>query len=519
MRFSSKIRRNGSLFPAAPPFYNRAIVYRIHAMNHFPLFADLRGRPVLLVGGGAVAARKAESLLKAGARVRVAAGELGGAMAAFYEAGRLEWAAREFDDALLDGVFFVVAATDDAALNRRVFAAAEARQKLANTVDNAALCSFVFPSMIDRGDIQIAVSSGGKAPVLARLVREKLEAALPQGLGAMAKLAGRWRGRVKGRLNSITQRRRFWEKLFADAQFQSLCENGRSDEAETLLARTLDAGITRRGSVALVGAGPGDAGLLTLKGLQKIQAADVVLYDALVSDDVLELVRRDAEKIFVGKRAGGKRVEQEDTNTLLLRLAQEGRRVVRLKGGDPFVFGRGGEELETLAAAGIPFEVVPGITAALGATAYAGIPLTHRDYAQSAMFVTGHVKPDGKALNWQTLAQGRQTLVVYMGAIRAAELTAELLKHGRSGDTPAAVISRGTQQGQTVRVGTLENLPALAEAAESPALIVIGETVALHRKLDWFGKNAERKPLIFRQERFYAAPATVDDTRAAAVGV
>ncbi|MGF6148809.1 Siroheme synthase [Kingella potus] len=488
-------------------------------MNHFPLFADLRGRPVLLVGGGAVAARKAESLLKAGARVRVAAAELGAAMTAFHQAGCVEWSARTFDDALLDGVFLAVAATGDTALNRRVFAAAEARQKPVNTVDDASLCSFIFPAMIDRGDIQIAVSSGGKAPVLARLVREKLEALLPQGLGVMADLAGRWRSRVKQRLDSITQRRRFWEKLFADADFRRLCENSRTGEAETLLARSLDAGVTRRGSVALVGAGPGDAGLLTLKGLQKIQAADVVLYDALVSDGVLELIRRDAEKIFVGKRAGGKRVAQEETNALLVRLAQEGKRVVRLKGGDPFVFGRGGEELETLAAAGIAFEVVPGITAALGATAYAGIPLTHRDHAQSAMFVTGHVQPDGKALNWKTLAQGRQTLVVYMGAIRAAELAAALLEHGRSPDTPAAVISRGTQPQQRVSTGTLANLPALAAAAESPALIVIGETVALRRKLDWFGKTAERKPHRFRQEYFYAAPATVDDTCTAAAGL
>lgn len=459
-------------------------------MNYFPLFAELDNRPVLVVGGGAVAARKIELLLKARARVRVAAETLGETVAGWQAQGRVEWIAHAFEESQLDTVWLVVAATGDAALNRRVFEAAEARCRLANVVDDQANCNFIFPSIIDRSPIQVAVSSGGKAPVLARLLREKLEALLPQNLGEMAAVAARWRGEVKRRLPKTAMRRRFWERLFQSAVFQRLTDNRRSAEAEAFLQAQLAEEQAAEGEVSLVGAGPGDAGLLTLKGLQRIQQADVVLYDALVSEAVLDLVRRDAEKIYVGKRAADHHVRQEETNALLVRHAKAGRRVVRLKGGDPFVFGRGGEELEVLKAEGIPFEVVPGITAALGATAYAGIPLTHRDRAQTAMFITGHCRPDGKTLTWPTLAQGNQTLVVYMGTIKAAELAAELQAHGRSPDTPVAVISHGTLPTQQVFSGSLNNLPELAAQAAAPALLVIGETAALHQELAWFGRGA-----------------------------
>ena len=461
-------------------------------MNYFPLFADLNNRPVLVVGGGAVAARKIELLLKAGAQVRVVAADLKEALAAEAEAGRLQWLAREFADSQLDDVYLVVAATNDAALNRRVYQAAEARQRWVNVVDDQAHCNFIFPSIIDRSPVQIAVSSGGTAPVLARLLREKLEALLPQNLGEMAVLAARWRAEVKRRFPQITQRRRFWEKLFQSAAFQRLTDNGRPAQAEAFLQAQLAEDLPVVGEVSLVGAGPGDAGLLTLKGLQRLQQADVVLYDALVSEPVLELVRRDAECVFVGKRAGRHSVRQEETNQLLLAYARAGKRVVRLKGGDPFVFGRGGEELEVLKAAGIPFEVVPGITAALGATAYAGIPLTHRDHAQTAMFITGHCRPDGKTLSWPTLAQGKQTLVVYMGTIKAAELAAELQAHGRAADTPVAVISQGTLPTQQVFTGYLKDLPELAARAPAPALLVIGEVAALQQELAWFGREAQQ---------------------------
>lgn len=463
-------------------------------MNYFPIFANLAGRPVLVVGGGAVAARKISLLLKAGAEVRVAAKHLNAELSALAAENKILWLAEEFRVEHIRTVFLIIAASSDQALNRRVFHLAESCQKPVNVVDDRDHCSFIFPSVIDRNPVQIAVSSSGSAPVLARLLRERLEALLPPSLGDMAEISGRWRDAVKGKLKSVTERRRFWEKQF-NGRFAALVKNRQNTLAERELAGQLEQSRQndQGGSVSLVGAGPGDAGLLTLKGLQEIQQADVVLYDALVSDGILSLVRRDAERIFVGKRARGDRTPQEDTNALMVRLAREGRRVVRLKGGDPFVFGRGGEELEVLARHHIPFSVVPGITAAVGATAYAGIPLTHRDYAQSAVFVTGHRKADAPDIEWQTLARSRQTLVIYMGTLKAALIAERLQQYGRPPDTPAAVISHGTQSTQSTAIGTLANLARLAENAPKPALIVVGEVVELHEKLAWFGENAKKE--------------------------
>ncbi|MDU8923835.1 siroheme synthase CysG [Pasteurellaceae bacterium LIM206] len=456
-------------------------------MNYFPLFADLNNRPVLVVGGGAVAMRKVHLLLKANAEVRIVADKLNAELSALSAQERVIWLAKQFHAEQVRSVFVVIAATDDEQLNEQVFRVAESQQKLVNVVDDQARCSFIFPSIIDRHPIQVAVSSGGAAPVLARLLREKLEALLPQHLGLMADISGKWRHKVKNRLNTITERRRFWEHLF-NGRFARLLKNRQVEQAKQELEQQLNQDY-RGGSVSLVGAGPGDTGLLTLKGLQEIQQADVVLYDALVSEEILDLVRRDAELIFVGKRAEGHQTAQEETNRLLIELAQAGKRVVRLKGGDPFVFGRGGEELEALAQRQIPFSVVPGITAAIGATAYAGIPLTHRDFAQSAVFVTGHGKADAPDIEWRTLARSRQTLVIYMGTLKAAQIANSLLRFGRKADTPVAVISQGTQAGQKTRVGKLADLAYLAEQAEKPALIVVGEVVALHHKLAWFGED------------------------------
>ena len=455
-------------------------------MKHYPLFADLHQRPVLLVGGGHVAERKAEMLLQAGARLRVVAPALSPQLAAWQQAQKLEHIGSHFDAAQLAGVFLVVAATDSPTQNHTVFAAAEAAAKLCNCVDDVAHCSFIVPAVVDRSPLQIAISSGGAAPVLARQWRQQIEALLPPHTGALAALAGRWRGRVKNALHSLSERRRFWEALFAsDVNHHLACGNEAAAEA-SLQSQLHKHTPLSQGEVVLVGAGPGDAGLLTLHALQAIQAADVVLYDALVSAEILALVRRDAEKISVGKRAGAHQVAQQETNRLLVDLAKQGRRVVRLKGGDPFVFGRGGEECQVLQAAGIPFRIVPGVTAALGATAYAGIPLTHRDHAQTALFITGHCRPDGDELHWQTLARGRQTLVVYMGTVKAADISRELMAHGRAADTPVAVISRGTTRGQSVRSGCLHELAALAEHAPTPALMVIGEVVRLRQQLAWF---------------------------------
>ncbi|AUC41920.1 Siroheme synthase / Precorrin-2 oxidase / Sirohydrochlorin ferrochelatase [Dickeya solani RNS 08.23.3.1.A] len=448
---------------------------------------------MLVVGGGEVATRKIDLLQRAGADVRVAARSLCEPLHAQHQAGRLAWVAQEFSPALLDNVFLVIAATDDAALNATVFEEANRRQLLVNVVDDQPKCSFIFPSLIDRSPLMVAISSGGQAPVLARLLREKLEALLPARLGHMAELAGKWRSRIKQRLASVTERRRFWERIFT-GRFSSLVAAGQLAQAEQELALQLAQPDVRQGEVALVGAGPGDAGLLTLRGLQVIQQADVVLYDHLVSDEVLDLVRRDAERICVGKRASAHLLPQDEINALLVKLAQEGKRVVRLKGGDPFIFGRGGEELQQVAQAGIPFQVVPGITAAAGATAYAGIPLTHRDYAQSVIFITGHCRPDGDALDWSTLARGRQTLAIYMGTVKSAEISQQLIAHGRAPHTPVAVIGRGTRQDQQVLIGMLAELEQLAQQAPTPALLVIGEVVNLHQHIAWFGEQARMTP-------------------------
>ncbi|MBP1130729.1 uroporphyrin-III C-methyltransferase/precorrin-2 dehydrogenase/sirohydrochlorin ferrochelatase [Serratia sp. PL17] len=459
-------------------------------MDYLPIFADLKQRPVLVVGGGEVAARKVDLLLRAGAEIRIVAQSLSPILEQLRQQGHIHWLGQAFAAQQLDEVFLVIAATDDSALNAQVFAEADKRRVLANVVDDQPRCSFIFPSIIDRSPLVVAVSSSGQAPVLARMLREKLEALLPASLGQMAEVAGRWRGQVKHKLNAIGERRRFWEKTFS-GRFSTLVASGQTAEAERQLEQNLQefalGSEGSQGEIALVGAGPGDVGLLTLRGLQVMQQADVVLYDHLVSDEILDLVRRDAERICVGKRAGAHSVIQEETNRLLVELAQQGKRVVRLKGGDPFIFGRGGEELQVAAAAGIPFQVVPGVTAAAGATAYAGIPLTHRDHAQSVTFITGHCRPDGEGLDWADLARARQTLAIYMGTMKAADISQRLIAHGRAATTPVAVISRGTRADQRVQIGTLQQLEELAQQAPLPALLVIGEVVELHHQIAWFG--------------------------------
>jgi uroporphyrin-III C-methyltransferase/precorrin-2 dehydrogenase/sirohydrochlorin ferrochelatase len=392
-------------------------------------------------------------------------------------------------------VFLVIAATDDSELNQRVFAAANERQRLVNVVDNQPLCSFIFPSIVDRSPLLVAISSGGTAPVLARILREKIEALLPTNLGRMAQAASYWRHHIQTRLKTVAERRRFWERVFT-GRFASLMVAGNEAAAQQALEDELNQPERTVGEIVLVGAGPGDAGLLTLRGLQVIQKADVVFYDHLVSDGIRELVRRDAEMICVGKRAGTHSVPQHDTNRMLVEAALAGKSVVRLKGGDPFIFGRGGEELQAAAEAGVPFQVVPGVTAAAGATAYAGIPLTHRDYAQSVTFVTGHYKADSTPFDWAHLAQSRQTLAIYMGTMKAAEISQQLIKHGRDNLTPVAVISRGTRADQQVMVGTLQQLESLAKDAPMPALLVVGEVVQLHQQLAWFQSNQQQEGFV-----------------------
>lgn len=457
-------------------------------MDHLPIFCQLRDRDCLLVGGGDVAERKARLLLDAGARLTVNALDFVPQFQVWADSNMLTLVKGEFNPALLDNCWLAIAATDNEKVNQQVSESSEARRIFCNVVDAPQQASFIMPSIIDRSPLMVAVSSGGTSPVLARLLREKLESVLPLHLGQLAHYAGQLRSRVKKQFATVGERRRFWEKLFVnDRLAQSLANEDRqavADTTEQLLTEPLD----HRGEVVLVGAGPGDAGLLTLKGLQQIQQADVVVYDRLVSDDIMNLVRRDADRVFVGKRSGYHCVPQEEINQILLREAQSGKRVVRLKGGDPFIFGRGGEELETLCHAGIPFSVVPGITAASGCSAYSGIPLTHRDFAQGVRLVTGHLKTGGE-LDWENLAVEKQTLVFYMGLNQAPAIREKLIANGMAADMPAAIVENGTAITQKVVTGTLEQLDILAQQMASPALIIVGRVVGLRDKLNWFSNH------------------------------
>lgn len=457
-------------------------------MEYLPLFHNLRGARVLVVGGGEIALRKSRLLADAGAVLRVVAPEIGTELRELIDSSGGEQILRGYSDADLNGCVLIIAATDDEPLNAQVSTDARQRGVPVNVVDAPALCSVIFPAIVDRSPLVIAVSSGGDAPVLARLIRAKLESWIPPTYGHLAGLAARFRHQVKNLFPNVQQRRAFWEDVFqgpiADRQLA-----GQGAEAERLLQAKIDGQApVATGEVYLVGAGPGDPDLLTFKALRLMQQADVVLYDRLVAPAILELCRRDADRIYVGKQRADHALPQDQINRQLVALAQQGKRVVRLKGGDPFIFGRGGEEIEELAAHGVPFQVVPGITAASGCAAYAGIPLTHRDYAQSVRFVTGHLKDGTTDLPWKDLVSPAQTLVFYMGLIGLPIICSELIKHGRAADTPAALIQQGTTTNQRVFTGTLANLPQLVAEHEvhAPTLVIVGEVVMLRDKLAWF---------------------------------
>jgi uroporphyrin-III C-methyltransferase/precorrin-2 dehydrogenase/sirohydrochlorin ferrochelatase len=457
-------------------------------VDYLPIFLDVRGQPCLVVGGGDVAARKCALLLRARARVTVVAPTLGPALDADLAAQRIAHRAAHFKPQDVEGFALVIAATDEAAVNGVVAAAAKASRIPVNVVDQPALCSFVMPSIIERAPLIVAVSSGGASPVLVRLLRARLESLIPAGYGRLAALAAAFRNEVKARFKP-PERRRFWERVL-QGPIAELVLSGREDEARDALSRAIDDPrlAFSGGEVALIGAGPGDPDLLTFRALRLMQQADVVVYDRLVSRPILDLVRRDAERIYAGKERANHTLPQEGINDLLVRLAREGKRVVRLKGGDPFIFGRGGEEIDTLAAEGIPFQVVPGITAAAGCASYAGIPLTHRDYSQSVVFVTGHLKDGSMDLNWRALAQPRQTVVFYMGLVGIDLLCRQLVAHGLPAETPAALIQQGTTPEQRVLTGNLDTLPGIVHASsvKPPTLIIVGGVVKLRERLQWF---------------------------------
>jgi len=441
-------------------------------MDQLPIFLSLTGRACLVVGGGAMAARRSRQLLDAGARVTVNSPQLCDEVAQLAADGRIAHVASSFDARLVRGAYLVIAATDDPAVNSSVHAAGERYGRLVNAVDDPAHSHFIMPAIVERAPVVVAISTGGAAPALARRLRERLEAWLPSRLGRLAALARSWRSTVKASIVGGNERRRFWEEVF-DGEVADHVLAGRDAEAQRALGRALNGPLPqRRGSVALVGAGPGDADLLTLRALRLLQDADVIVHDRLVSADVLARARRDAELIYAGKAPGRQAMSQDEINATLVRLARAGRRVVRLKGGDPFVFGRGGEELDALRVAGIDVEVVPGITAALGCAASAGIPLTHRAHAHGLVLVTGH-----EDLDYASLADAGLTLAIYMGSGRLGTLTASLIAHGRAHSTPAALVENGTTERERVVTGTLGDIARRARAAGigSPALLFIGD--------------------------------------------
>lgn len=461
-------------------------------MDALPIFLKIKGRRCVVIGGGEVATRKVGMLLKAGGEIAVISPELDHELAELHEAGKISFHRGTFKPEQLDGACLVVAATDDKATNRAVSEAAQRRNIPVNVADSPELCSFTMPSIVDRSPIVIAISSGGVAPVLARLIRAKIETMIPATYGRLAALAAEFRAQVKQRFASVQERRIFWEEVFQGPIAERVL-SGQEAAAYEALQDILagKAEVTHRGEVYLVGGGPGDPDLLTFRALRLMQQADVCVYDKLVSKEVMGLVRRDAELIYVGKVRDQHTLPQEEINELLVRLAKQGKRVLRLKGGDPFIFGRGGEEIGTLMENGVPFQVVPGITAACGVSSYAGIPLTHRDFAHSCIFTTGHLKDGTVDLDWPALVRPKQTVVIYMGLVGLAEICRQLVVHGLPDSTPAAVVQQGTTSRQRVVVGNLATLANLVADAEMkpPCLTIVGDVVKLREKLAWFSPD------------------------------
>lgn len=462
-------------------------------MQNYPIFVDLNDQPCLIVGGGPVALRKIRLMISAGAKITVVAPEICSDLESEF-GPQIQHFARCFEDSDISGYRLITAATSDPTVNRHVSRLAQAANIPVNVVDQPALCSFITPSIVDRSPVLIAISTGGDAPVLARMLRAKLEAFVPSTYGLLAATMGRYRDALKQALPEERQRRMFWEKVVQGPIAEQFF-SGNSDRAERQLKELIKSSSidqNNTGEVWLIGAGPGDPDLLTFRALRLMQQADVVLYDRLVSPDILNLCRRDADRIYVGKRRAEHAVPQGEINQLLVDLANQGKSVARLKGGDPFIFGRGGEEIELLAQSNVAFQIVPGITAASGCATYAGIPLTHRDHAQSCVFVTGHLKNGTVELNWPMLANPNQTVVIYMGLVGLPYICKKLVQHGLAADTPIALVEQGTTNNQRVYTGTLDTMPAIIENQDvtAPTLIIIGSVVSLHNELSWFRPQA-----------------------------
>ena len=468
----------------------------VKAVDFLPISLRISGSRVLLVGGGQVATRKARLLLRAGASLTVVAPAIAAELEQMLAQSGGSWQRGEYCSAALEGAVLVVAATPLRQVNEQVFRDASARQLPVNVVDAPELCTFIFPSIVERSPLTIAISSSGNSPVLVRLLRRRIEAMVPAAYGRLALFAGRLRDTVKQALPDAGARRLFWEQA-VEGTVGELVLAGKEGQAEaSLQAQLQDAAPYHKGEVYLLGAGPGDPDLMTFKAQRLLQSADVVLYDRLVAPGILEMARRDAERIYVGKARSEHAVPQAQINQLLVTLAQQGKRVVRLKGGDPFIFGRGGEEIELLAENAIPFQVIPGITAASAAACYGGIPLTHRDYAHSVRFVAGHLKDGTLNHDWSDFCSESETLVFYMGLVGLPVICEQLQRHGRAADTPIALVERASTPQQRVITGTLATMAAIVERENprAPTLIIVGNVVRLHDRLAWFGEQNDATP-------------------------
>ncbi|QNX59941.1 siroheme synthase CysG [Acinetobacter seifertii] len=456
-------------------------------MDIFPISLKLQQQRCLIVGGGHIALRKATLLAKAGAIIDIVAPEIEEQLLQLVTTTNGQHFVEVFSEKFLSTPYrLVIAATNDPQVNKTVFEQCEVRNLLVNSVDDIPHCRFMVPAIIDRSPLVISVASNGTSPVLSRQIRTQLETSIPHGMGKLAEFSGKWRNQVKEKISNPDERRIFWENLYASPLKEQVF-NDNLDIADSMLEQALQEWKAPKGEVYLVGAGPGDPELLTLKALRLMQQADVVIYDRLVSQPILELCRRDATKIYVGKARSNHSVPQDGINALLVEYAQQGKRVCRLKGGDPFIFGRGGEEIQELFQAGVPFQVVPGITAASGCSAYAGIPLTHRDYAQSVRFLTGHLKEGSPELPWNELVYENQTLVLYMGLVGLERICEQLIAHGQRPDMPVALISKGTTPEQKVVVGSLADIASKVTEHQihAPTLTIIGEVVRLREQLQW----------------------------------
>jgi len=461
-------------------------------VDYLPIFVNIKDQHCLIIGGGAVAARKADLFIKAGAIVTVIAPELKTEMKFHLSHGKIVWQMDDFSVEAMANLIspkYVISATDDEAVNQAVYHYCQQQKIPVNIADQTAYCDFILPAIVDRSPMIIAVSTGGRSPVLARVMKARLEALIPAGFGRLADLVGRYRQKVKDTIRSLEGRKAFWEKLL-DSSFIDKAVQGRIEAAEVFLQQKLETVGSEGqalpvGEVYLIGAGPGDPDLMTFKGLRLLQQADVILYDRLVAPEIVDMARREAERIYVGKKDKWHKVQQLNISQMMVDLAKQGKRVARLKGGDPYIFGRGAEEAELLVQNGIPFEVVPGITAAAGCSAYAGFPLTHREFSQSVSLVTGHQQAGAEGIDYARLAQSGDTMVFYMGIKNAPKIQAGLIEHGMDPLTPAAIIEKGTTPDQKVTITTLGKLAITIEEnfVKPPALLIVGEVIKIRERL------------------------------------